>query len=401
MIIADKWRPLHDWRFDLQPWLRAPLFLSNGTRLYAAIDSKAAARRYPEIIITDMAPKYWADLWRIEIDLVDAVGDTHLLLDLLAQRRVEVLRSEVSLNSFNNNYSMSVIACCRHYVGGHHDETAQQRADRRTNRLRELEAEVLIYFADKIVIDNEKRPRIKVVRMTPYLDLHNELSVDHRVMLHPEGFVLSKGAFGLSPVAAKRLLCNALGVPYSKGKACEASYTAAVDTKNRFLHLLLCRDDSSCLFHLQLYLKVPALALCPIFGVLNRYEANVLRYQLRPLPTIAAKSAFGADGESSSKLDLTFEFKPARRREKSSKLLGLIDRHIKAIDGNAGGPVLIVRESWGDGDGKTEVRDKNESGRKARHSKPKRANLKSKQKGDGSPRRPSSSSGGSAPTGAS
>lgn len=383
MIIADKWRSVTNWRVELSSWLRAPLYLSNGVRLFAAVDSESACRRYPEIVITDINPDYWSDLWRIEIDMLDGVGATSMLLDLLVQRRIEIIRSEGSVNSFNNNYSMSVIACARRYDG---DGDVRDRIMSRATKLPALRAEILIYFGDSIAIDADGRPRLKVTRMTPYLVLQEELASGYRQLLSRDGFLLDCNSFTLTSPASRRLLLAALGANDRKARprqsllGADILYTAAVDTKSRILRLLLCREENSGLHHMQLYLRTSQTALAHVFGALKKVSANILRYQLRPLPERVSAAKFGLE-EDAQKLDFTFEFK-ALKAEKVIERLSMISNSLATLTKAQGGPIVVSWQSWSTPD--ADLGDQTPRPNQERVRESPRKNLQPKQK---SPRR--------------
>jgi hypothetical protein len=141
--------------------------------------------------------------------------------------------------------------------------------------------------------------------------------------------------------------------------------------------MLLCREDTAGLHHAQIYLRASSEALAQIFGVLKKAGANVLRYQLRPMPETTSKQHFGAE-EEAHKLDMTFEFE-TQKSAKVSERLGAISIGLSNLPRDSGGPLVVHSSSWSAPN--AEIRDKTAVPAEERVRKPARTHIKTKQKG--------------------
>src|ERR1041385_8059244 len=105
MLISARRRLLQNDCLELEQWLRAPLYLSAGTRYFAAMENRSAGSRDVELIISTIDHELWDDLWRIEVDTDDYPGNSALLFSLLEARELRVLCAESSVNTFGTNHS--------------------------------------------------------------------------------------------------------------------------------------------------------------------------------------------------------------------------------------------------------------------------------------------------------
>lgn len=173
--------------------IRAPLGLAHGTSVWL-VHHPRGPKHYSDLLVSPFPPESWSDMWRLEIQYADQIGNMARLIELLDRRNVFVLH-ETSRQALRHDYHVKYFMLdCSRYESDIDGSTADRRTEAGT--LRGLYTEILINFLDCIRLTSEGNPRIRLERNYVHLNLYQGITKTK----------LSKGANGwrdfMDPVIA-------------------------------------------------------------------------------------------------------------------------------------------------------------------------------------------------------
>ncbi len=149
--------------------LRAPLGLASGSTIWM-VHHPRGPKHYSDLLISPFAPESWADMWRLEIQFSDKIGQMARLIDLLDSRNVFVLH-ETSRQALRHEYHVKYLMLdCTRYVSDIDGSTEERRNE--SGSLKGLETEILINFLDLVRLTAEGNPRLRLERNYVHLNLH-------------------------------------------------------------------------------------------------------------------------------------------------------------------------------------------------------------------------------------
>lgn len=346
MLISAARQPLIDGILKLPDWIRAPLYLSDGTRLYAALESKTHSTSYIELAITAFDPPEWDDLWGVEIDTDDNPGNSLLLFSLLASRGFQVLAAESSINSFARNHGTTVICAGRGYSGDQ-DLTHRERLNIARPELHEMYRESLVYFGDQIGLNPDRSPALKWRHLRSYRRLAEELRSGSRFLLSRTGLPMRDSSLQLTPRAMDHITALT-------GDG-DIEYSCAVDTKERMIRVLFFGMNHPRCMYAQIAIETENVeALAGLYAVFFKAGANIIRNTIRPTPAKVAVDRIRAesgvekfeDQVAFVTLDVTFNFLDAANARLLKKGLSALDGGLKKFCAEHKGAAFVTRRSW-------------------------------------------------------
>jgi len=258
----DMWIPRH---------ARIPLGLTRGSKLWATYRQRDIG--YDQIMLSPYDPATWADLWRLEIQLDDRVGQLEEIVQALDSCRIRVLHL-VSRNAFFANYHFKYLMLdCRDYVSDS-DGSHETRTDP-SSSLFGLRTLLFLKFAKTIRISSDGEPRIRVDRNLVHWSMRK--AVDEGRMnsdeIHRPVEIEMKGnsiPLSLLPAMAQR--------PFDKS---EPYATLSTNTKSHVIYAKIMNVDPSRVAHLVIHFDGGAAVLAQILAVIKGLALNIKRTQLK------------------------------------------------------------------------------------------------------------------------
>jgi hypothetical protein len=347
MLISAARLPLEGNFLRLFEWIRAPLFLSEGTRYYAALENDPPGTQSIELVISAFDHQLWGDLWRIEIDTDDVPGNSAILFSLLEARGFEILCAESSVNTFSTNHSTSVIVSAHSYFG-EQDLSQKERYRQDRPELNELRREISAYLGDKIAFNPDGAPAFKVAHFRAYRRLSNELHNGSRFILNRSGDLIKEGGIQLTPRAISHVT-KVIGEN-------AVHYMPAVETRDRLIRVIFINDDQPKTNYFQMIVQnEPGALLSSTYRLLFETGANIVRNQVRPCPDwIAQERVNRATGQGLFldqlprfvTVDVTFNFPGVSTKKGWEKKIALLEAGIKKLSDQNAGKCFVVKESW-------------------------------------------------------
>lgn len=179
MIIPEKRRFLAggDSTLRLPSWLRAPLSLNEGARFYSVYEDlhptkQSVSEHASEIILATIPPRYWADLWRIELVTYDRPGVLASVIALLNSHHLKVVLAEGSVHSSNLYNTMAFVVSAHDYNTLVDTERARESPHHGT--LKTIDFMIKANLFDDIALNASGWPKVKIKRFTNFKRLHAE-----------------------------------------------------------------------------------------------------------------------------------------------------------------------------------------------------------------------------------
>lgn len=306
MLLNAHRRILGSRGFRLPDWIRGPLSLNTGCLSWCVINAGTMPIAI-ELIITNFHPKHWADLWRLEIETFDKIGTLSKIIELLNKNNMEILAAEGCVNTPGGLHSMSFIVSCIGYES-QVDGSSEYRRLKTDVFMRDFYNWMAVKFIDVLSFATGERPRLKVSRMNSHrnLDLCVSNSADYHLV--SEAIEISGSYMDLGPTEIDYLKDNLGRTIY---------YTPTVDTKNRFIRILLFGKHLSAPMYFQfISVRSHTFHMEQITEVFSRYSCNIVKFSMRQGSKKPASDQTILGKDAYCRLDLTFE-PPGRIRDRS------------------------------------------------------------------------------------
>ena len=306
MLISDRLSdfPENGW-ITLKPWHLAPAALDPKSQCYAVIGYREEGEIISEITLTTIPKDYWSDLWRVEIESYDRIGNLSRIYEILTSNNISVLGCEGSVDGSRNLHAMSFIISCSRYKSSI-DKDSDFRYKNSVSRLEGLEMQFILNFLDQITINSNDAPRLKIRRM----EEHYNLSIDvdrFRRKIYRKIDMISSGIVEI-PSSVVREMTRRVGT--------NLKYTTAVDTKNRIVRILISPSNMKFL-NIQITLQEKITRSShSIFSWMSSRGANILRFQLRANRNSESEESDDVSYGRPSRLDLLVELGSAMDAEK-------------------------------------------------------------------------------------
>lgn len=332
---------------EIAEWLRAPLYLSNGTKYFACLESKAHTSSNIELVVSTFDSDFWDDLWRIEIDTNDEPGNTFLLFSLLQERGFQVLASESSINTFAKIHTTTVIVSAKEYIGDF-DLTQRERLARARPELVEMQRELLIYFGDQIALNPDRSPTLKIRHLRTYRKLSEDLRSGSRFLLNRIGEHLADNKITITSRAMDHIQAVA-------GQE-HLQYAAAVESKDRMIRLLFFGEAHPRSLYAQIIIDAEKREMLPLtYKMFYESGANIIRNTVRPTPApLATKFISRAssriiypDQVQWLTIDITFSFPASNDHRSLQNSISNLDKLFKAKTSSKTADFFVLRRSWG------------------------------------------------------
>ncbi len=330
-------------RLFLPDWIRAPLYLGEGARYFAALESHKRSNGNVELVISSIDNMFWDDIWRIEVDTLDAPGNALILFDLLESRGFNILAAESSVNSFSDNHTTSIIISAAEYEN-FDDRSNIDRIRMSNPSLSGLRREIIAYLGDKISFKNDDDPKLKISHIRSLKTISDDLKSGSRFILNRTGDFITDGTIRLTTRAKEHL---SLSIGSDK-----MIYAPSVDTKNRLIRVIFSGFKDFIKHDIQIIISSEFERQFQIvYKKLFNAKANVVRSLIRPCPSNKAKSIVVnllpnskyIDDLHYRTFDITFDFL-AKGDEQGG--LEEIGREFRELTESSKGGFSVVRKSW-------------------------------------------------------
>lgn len=342
LVLSERFS-LEDQWLKLPVWLRAPLYLGAESRCFAAIESHRRANGNMELVVSAIDTNIWDDLWRLEIDTHDAIGNALILFSLLEARAIDIIASESSINTFSNHFTTQIIFSAAEYIGDE-DGSQAERIKKPYPRLRELHDEIIAYLGDQLAFRPDGQPGLKLSHMRSYRKLSDDLRSGGRLVLNRSGDMLSDGAVRLTQ-RAKEHLVKAIGDG-------TIEYSPAVDTKDRLIRIMFYGESYPRKHHVQVLASSDAnTTMSKLLAMFYGCSFNIVRSNIRYTPPkVAIRHAEAyrggqvyVDEVQYKTIDVTFEV----TNEKGSEMLNLLGDMLNDAHAKDRSAFVIAKKSWG------------------------------------------------------
>lgn len=256
----------------------SPLSIETGSSLYSFIDRVRNDDRFHlEMVTTSIPQDLWRHLWRIELATDDYVGNSALLYELLEDRGIEILFVESSINDLANYHSTHLIVTCRGY-NCELDGSPSQRDATNSQKLPELERDILSYLGHKIAIPTYRsEPILKIRRMNAHRRLLEDFEQGKCIAAKRTGTVLEEGGAIQLTTKALNQITKQLR---KKTKPGVITYTSSVDTKTRLLRTLFISNAYKARLKLRFLVDSESPILGKIFRTISDAEFNILQHKV-------------------------------------------------------------------------------------------------------------------------
>jgi len=352
MILLKSRRVFRNREIELDSWLRAPMSLNNGSELYLSVNGVAYqdAPRAVEIVGSHYPPDTWSDLWRLEIETVDKIGNLARVLHILARAGIRVMSSEGSISADGELHEMDFVLSAKNYSDERDSNTARRSASP-TCQLVGLFDELAVNLIEQLNFRVDGAPKIKLRRMLAHYDLYQRATpngnADAQSFIRPHRCVVNRGRLKVSEEFEKQIQ-EISGVTVEG----QLEYSASVDTKDRLLRILLFNSAMHKVCHVQVLCTSDSSVLSEIGALLagevrDKADArvNIVRFQIRPGWNMAAKRGKHSVPSNAVRLDITFV--PDRPWHSVSAMYETLRKRIEELPAMriVGGKVIASHDS--------------------------------------------------------
>lgn len=270
MLIQSSFSTLQNGSLFIPLWNRAPLNLSNNTRVFAGL--LASKTRSPtEIVVSPFDPAMWGDLWRIEFDAANKPGLLERTLKLMQKEHVRVVVSESTAIDEGHSHTISLVADCRNYRSDSDRSTADRQSMDRP-ALHGLYANLAIEFISDLAFTDGARPRLRVRRLRSYHRCYRNLI--NREMTLPTELKIEAGQLTLSNDLIRDLRETEQADPG------ELRAMILTDSKDRIMRVLVSKPCSGTI-HIRIHFVERMEALTEIARTIRSADLDIVRSQLR------------------------------------------------------------------------------------------------------------------------
>jgi hypothetical protein len=291
VIITGKRKRLDSDQLQLEDWIRAPVSLNSGSECWVSVDPSSAlgASSFGEIVCSPFPPSVWHDIWRIEIETEDKIGNLARILPILHENKIQILSSEGSINTNGDLHQMEFIVEATDYVSIS-DRDSEFRARSDEAQLVEIYDEIAVKLIDQMNFRADGSPKLKVRRIDAYYNISKHIR--SKLLSIPENVKIGIDGIVKLPSAIIDQLQNTIFNEQSDFSR-DAYYSASVDTKDRIIRCLIFTESENPLCHIQITMEHDRNIINRVFSTIAGKEknskgrdmddiaGNIVRYQLR------------------------------------------------------------------------------------------------------------------------
>lgn len=274
MLIQSSFSEIKDNKLYIPVWNRAPLNLSNNTRIFLALikDNYEEHRLIPEIIVTPFAPETWADIWRIEFDVNKRPGLFARVLEIFVDLRIDVLVAETTAVSSDNQHTLSFLVDMSKYeMQG--DNTPTDRRNIQNLQLKSLFTVLTAKLIRCLIFSDGLTPRIRIRRLHSYFRCHQRLS--EKKLSKPTEAIVKKGFVNID----KLLLTDIRKQLKASNRETLRSMVLS-DSKDRIIRILFTLPNRGFL-HLRIHMSNKPIVLKEVVNTIKDSNFEIVRSHLR------------------------------------------------------------------------------------------------------------------------
>jgi hypothetical protein len=250
---------------------RLPLGLAQNSRLWALY--RRRTHDFDQVMFSPYPDSKWADLWRLDMQMLDGPGQLLQLIEILDACKIHVLH-QVSRNAFQPGYHFKYLMLdCTQYESPIDGDT-EQRGNGETglSGLRDL---LLLEFLDVLRISADGDPKIRIERNLVHWNMfqavRNRQIGEDRVE-QPLEVRMEKNAVPLGKFVA-------LAGPSRPGGRRYA--VMSTNTKSHVIYCRLTNQGSERISHLAIFFEGRGNMLAQILSEISRAHLNILRSQIK------------------------------------------------------------------------------------------------------------------------
>lgn len=255
----------------IPPAIRAPLNLDTTTRVFGALATESSSH-HVELIASPFPPSAWADLWRIEMDIINSTGILRDIVALVVAHGLQPMSVEASLLDAGDRGTISLLVDLNRYSSPN-DSTTQHRSQLPRAHLPDLHARIAATFVQHLAFHDGQGPRLRIRRLHSHHRLHQYLQ-SNSISLPIEIPVSAKGM----RLPTRLLRDIADNLPTTDG---DIYATFLSDSKDRVMRVIFSRCNSNLLY-IRVYCRNVDNAFSDVLSHINKSAFDIVRCVQRP-----------------------------------------------------------------------------------------------------------------------
>jgi hypothetical protein len=276
MLISSRRRVIRRQNIELPEWVRAPLSLSSGNKVYCVLELSPSlattVRRHVELHLSPFAHSLWGDVWRVELETEDRAGTYEKIFRFFTEHNIDVLSAEGSLAAIQNVHLMSFVVSCEHYRSTHDSSSTERRALHYCT-LRDLFSDMAVEFIDTVVMNDNGLPRLKIRRIDTYHKLYRRLrdkdTLQATLKIEKDSLRIDRG------------IIQHLTLQLQLIDLSDLIFISTVDTKDRICLIQFHKKGPYIPFYLQMVVPRRTNFMQIIFETLKKWSCNIIKLQIR------------------------------------------------------------------------------------------------------------------------
>jgi hypothetical protein len=275
MLIQSSFIELAEGSLLIPRWLRAPLALSSGTRVFLVPVGFSPRLNASELVLSVYPPELWGDLWRLEADLREEPGALVRILEILDSFRIRVVTSETFSTGRRQHHSITMILDCSRYASAR-DLSSEERSNLPNPQLVGVYSQLAAELISLLVFTDRSTPRLRLRRIHSYHAIYEELAGS---IASSDG-VIADGRIALGREMLGRALTTFQQHPSFSPTSGPPRAMLVADSKDRLLRAVLTLPDLG-LVHARLFFRGGETILSTIVREIHHANFDIVRAQVR------------------------------------------------------------------------------------------------------------------------
>jgi hypothetical protein len=248
-----------------------------------------------ELVSSPFPPHVWADLWSVELEVINATGVLAAIVSLLTSHNIGVLAAEASTVDLGDRGTISLLVELLGYESPN-DGNSRHRMHAARVHLPDLQVRIATTFIHDLVFADGHSPRINIRRVHSHHVLHQNVLNGH--VSSPEEIAITEGQM----VLGTKLRANIDAHLDTTGQATRVMFLA--DSKDRLLRVLFCCCGGGVV-NVRVCFRIADNALADVLNQIHKASFDIVRCARQPgLPKSHDELSTNAPSEYAT-LDLT------------------------------------------------------------------------------------------------